>query len=494
VLLDVAVEVGQGESAIVGDRLDPARPRSPGSAPLVPDLARSCEVGARIQAPFSDVAAQQASRETVSTAVPSRNPQSPGRRRLPTKRQRRSLRVFLSYRREDASGHAGRLYDLLAARYGAERVFMDIDAIPLGSEFAETINRAVASCDVVIALMGRGWLEAKDSDGHRRLDDPDDFVRREIESALAQGVVVVPATVQGAELPRAEELPSSIAALTRRQGFQLSDTGWRDDVGRLIRRLEEVAEEQADPAAAADRLAPSRRPRPTRRTVAAVLLGSVALVAALAGVLLFRGGDNGAPQGAADGGTQSSGVGTVTLGSNLRISPTKERWYCSGGSEAPPCSFVLTRLPEVDRTVTAPFDGVVTSWQVAGAGGPIRLIVARGAVKPRGRSNLVRVQGSDEEVVRSRGRQQFQTRLKISKGDVVGLQFSVGAYGSAPYSEGTSLQLWIPPLTTVPQLSESTYDYELLYNASIEPDTDRDGFGDVTQDNCPEDPARQKDC
>ena len=119
---------------------------------------------------------------------------------------------------------------------------MDIDAIPLGSEFAETINRAVASCDVLIALMGRDWLEAKDSDGHRRLDDPDDFVRRELESALGRGVVVVPATVQGAELPRAEELPSSIAALTRRQGFQLSDTGWRDDVGRLIRRLEELAE------------------------------------------------------------------------------------------------------------------------------------------------------------------------------------------------------------------------------------------------------------
>ena len=422
----------------------------------------------------------------------SRDPQSPGRRRFPTKRQRRPLRIFLSYRREDASGHAGRLYDLLAARYGTERVFMDIDAIPLGSEFAETINRAVASCDVLIALMGRDWLEAKDSDGHRRLDDPDDFVRRELESALGQGVVVVPATVQGAELPRAEELPSSIAALTRRQGFQLSDTGWRDDVGRLIRRLEELAEEQADPAAA-DRLTPSRRPRPRRRTVAALLLLGLALVAAIAGVLLLRGGDN-APQGAADGGTQPSGVGAVTLGSDLRTSPTKGRWACSGGSGAPPCSFVLARLPEVDRTVTAPFDGVVTSWQVVGAGGPIRLIVARGRILPGGRSNLVRVQGSNEEVVRSRERQQFKTRLKISKGDVVGLQFSVGAYGSAPYSEGTSLQLWIPPLTTVPQLSEATYDYELLYSASIEPDTDRDGFGDVTQDACPEDPDRQEDC
>ena len=430
----------------------------------------------------------------------SRDPQSPGRHRFPTTRRpgRRPLRVFLSYRREDASGHAGRLYDLLVARYGAEQVFMDIDAIPLGSEFAEAINRAVASCDVLIALIGRGWLQAADADGRRRLDDPDDFVRREIESALAQGVVVVPATVEGAELPRGEELPPSIAPLTRRQGFQLSDTGWRDDVARLVRRLEAVAEERPDPAAAGDGPAPSRRSPLTRRTVAAVLLGVVALVAALAGVLSLRGGgDDEAPPRAAPAGAESSGAGTVTLGSNLRIPPTNERWYCTGsGTESPPCSFVLTRLPEVDRTVTAPFDGVVTRWQVHGAGGPIRLIVARGEVRPRGRSNLVRVQGSDEEIVRSDGRQRFRTRLEISKGDVVGLQFSTGAYGNAPYSQGTWLEIWIPPLTTVPQLSQqdSAHDYELLYNASVEPDRDHDGFGDVTQDDCPKDPTRQEGC
>src|SRR5688500_14547198 len=153
---------------------------------------------------------------------------------------------------------------------------MDIDAIPLGSEFAEAINRAVASCDVLIALIGRGWVQATDSDGHRRLDDPDDFVRREIESALAQGVVVVPASVQGAEIPRAQELPPSLAPLTRRQGFELSDTGWQDDVGRLIRRLEAVAREQPDHAVAADRPAPSRRPRLTGRTLAAVVLAFLA--------------------------------------------------------------------------------------------------------------------------------------------------------------------------------------------------------------------------
>jgi TIR domain len=438
-------------------------------------------------------------------AVRSRDPQLPGQRRIAMTRQprRRPLRVFLNYRREDASGHAGRLYDLLVARYGAERVFMDIDAIPLGSEFGQAISRAVASCDVLIALMGRGWLQAADSDGHRRLDDPDDFVRREIESALAHGVVVVPTTVQGAELPRAEELPPALAPLTQRQGFELSDKGWQDDVKRLIRRLEAVvAQEQPDRAA--DHPAPSRRSRPTGRILAAAVLGSLALIAAFATVLLRGGGDGGdnSPPGeSAGGGQQPSGLsqagGTVTLGSDLRTSPTGDHWYCTGsGAESPACSFVVTRFPEIDRLVKAPFAGVVTRWQVQGAGGPIRLIVARGEIRPGGRSSLARVQGSTEQLVRSTRRQTFRTRLPIRKGDAVGLQLSVGAYGNAPYAAGTWLEIWIPPLGPEREraLDSGSRDYEMLYNAVIERDRDGDGFGDVTQDNCPKDPDKQEGC
>jgi hypothetical protein len=436
----------------------------------------------------------------------SRKPQLSGQRRIATTRQprRRPLRVFLNYRRDDASGHAGRLYDLLIARYGAERVFMDIDAIPLGSEFGQAISRAVASCDVLIALIGRGWLQAADSDGHRRLDDPDDFVRREIESALAQGVVVVPATVQGAELPRAEELPPALAPLTQRQGFELSDKGWQDDVNRLIRRLEAVAAEE-QPDRAADNAAPLRRSRLNGRILAAAVLGSLALIAALATVLLLRGGGDGGdsspPGESAVGGPQPSGLsqaaGTVTLGSDLRTSPNGDHWYCTGsGAQSPACSFVVTRLPEIDRLITAPFDGVVTRWQVQGAGGPIRLIVVRGDVRPGGRSSLARVQGSAEQLVRSTQRQVFRTRLPIMKGDAVGLQLSVGAYGNAPYSEGTWLEIWIPPLGPERRRADDSgsRDYELLYNAFIERDRDRDGFGDVTQDNCPKDPDKQKGC
>jgi TIR domain len=409
---------------------------------------------------------------------------------------RRPLRVFLSYRRDDASGHAGRLYDLLAARYGPERVFMDIDAIPLGTEFGEAISRAVASCDVLIALIGRDWLRATDSHGRRRLDDPDDFVRREIESALEQDIVVVPACVQGAEIPRAEELPASLAPLAGRQGFQLSDAGWRDDVKRLIRRLEAGTGAPPDDDGAAH---PPRRP--TRRAVGAAVLGICALFAVVAGVVLLGGGEDEPPAGASLGGSQASGAAesgrTVTLGSDLRASPGGDRWYCTGsGAESPPCSFVLTKLPEVDRPITAPFDGVVTRWRVNGAGGPIRLIVVRGEFRPGGHSSLQRVQGSAEEEVRSQKPQRFSTRLSIRRGDAVGLQLSVGAYGNAPYSDGTWLEEWIPPLGA--ERLASTEDgedtYQLLYNASIERDADGDGYGDVTQDDCPKDRARQQGC
>jgi hypothetical protein len=409
---------------------------------------------------------------------------------------RRPLRVFLSYRRDDASGHAGRLYDLLAARYGPERVFMDIDAIPLGTEFGEAISRAVASCDVLIALIGRDWLRATDSHGRRRLDDPDDFVRREIESALEQDIVVVPACVQGAEIPRAEELPASLAPLAGRQGFQLSDAGWRDDVKRLIRRLEAGTGAPPDDDGAAH---PPRRP--TRRAVGAAVLGICALFAVVAGVVLLGGGEDEPPAGASLGGSQASGAAesgrTVTLGSDLRASAGGDRWYCTGsGAESPPCSFVLTKLPEVDRPITAPFDGVVTRWRVNGAGGPIRLIVVRGEFRPGGHSSLQRVQGSAEEEVRSQKPQTFSTRLSIRRGDAVGLQLSVGAYGNAPYSDGTWLEEWIPPLGA--ERLASTEDgedtYQLLYNASIERDADGDGYGDVTQDDCPKDRARQQGC
>ena len=201
-------------------------------------------------------------------------------------RTARTPRVFVSYRRDDAAPYAGRLYDALAGRFGDDNVFMDLDTIELGTDYTEAIDRAIAASDAVIALVGRGWLSATDDEGTRRLDDPQDLLRLELERALAGDVVVIPTCVQGAELPAPDALPPSLAPLVRRQAIELRDAAWRDDVGRLTRRLEALVE---PPAAPVRRAVP--RPRRTWAALAVVALALAAAAVALALVLGGRGGD-----------------------------------------------------------------------------------------------------------------------------------------------------------------------------------------------------------
>jgi hypothetical protein len=140
--------------------------------------------------------------------------------------------VFISYRRDDCAGHAGRLYDRLAEHFGEERVFMDIDAIDPGVDFGERIEEAVASCDLFIALIGDDWLDIKDPSGRRRLDDPDDFVRLELAAGLARsGLRVIPVLVEGASMPASGDLPDDLKPLARRNAFELSDARWRSPAG-----------------------------------------------------------------------------------------------------------------------------------------------------------------------------------------------------------------------------------------------------------------------
>ena len=131
-------------------------------------------------------------------------------------------RVFISYRREETAYPAGWLYDRLANQYGGGQVFKDVDSIELGDDFVEVITRAVGFCDVLLALIGDEWLTITDEEGRRRLDDPDDFVRLEIEAALARKVRIIPILVDGARMPTDEELPDSLDRLARRQALELS--------------------------------------------------------------------------------------------------------------------------------------------------------------------------------------------------------------------------------------------------------------------------------
>ena len=146
-------------------------------------------------------------------------------------------RVFISYRRRDDSGLAGRLYDRLASHFGDAQIFMDVDTIALGLDFGEVISRALSTSRVVIVVIGPGWLSARDADGRRRLDDPDDLVRIEIATALELNVRVIPVLVGGATMPHAQELPETLVRLARRHALSMRHESFRSDADRLVMAL-----------------------------------------------------------------------------------------------------------------------------------------------------------------------------------------------------------------------------------------------------------------
>jgi KAP family P-loop domain/TIR domain len=159
------------------------------------------------------------------------------RREVPARaasKARKKGRILIDYRREDATGYAGRLYDRLAADFGNENLFMDLPSIQAGVDFSQSIRGAVASSDVVIEIIGPRWLSGTGPDGNRRLDDPGDFIRLTLSTALAQDKPVIPVLVEGASMPTQDELPEDIAVLARRNALEISPTRWDYDVGRLI--------------------------------------------------------------------------------------------------------------------------------------------------------------------------------------------------------------------------------------------------------------------
>jgi hypothetical protein len=144
--------------------------------------------------------------------------------------------IFLNYRREDSSGYAGRLADDLSEQFPGVRIFRDVESIQPGVEFTHAIQHALGSCAVCLVLIGPRWLTAVNASGRSRLYDADDFVRLEIASALARGIVVIPILV-GATMPRADQLPDDLKALTRRQAYDLSERRWDYDLRLLAETL-----------------------------------------------------------------------------------------------------------------------------------------------------------------------------------------------------------------------------------------------------------------
>jgi hypothetical protein len=185
-------------------------------------------------------------------------------------------KIFISYRREETAPYAGRLYDRLAHEFGQDRVFMDISAIDPGVDFVEAIEKAVAEVDVLVCVMGPEWATITNSRGERRLDDQNDFVRLEVLSALKRDIRVVPVLVGGAIMTSAEQLPSDLEPLARRNALPLDDARFHTDLDRLIesiRSLLPVTESSVEPPAKGKREKKSKAGRWLIASLVAVLLG-----------------------------------------------------------------------------------------------------------------------------------------------------------------------------------------------------------------------------
>ena len=168
--------------------------------------------------------------------------------------------IFISYRRADTGPYARLLQMQLSARFPDVPVFMDLDSIEVGRDFAAVIRNAVNSCHVMVVLIGRQWETLADEEGHRRLDDANDYVRFEIRTALKHGVLVIPVLVDEARPARREQLPADLRRLARLSALAMSYDRYQYDADRLLGTIERALAEAAPE-------------RDQRRVLAAAVLG-----------------------------------------------------------------------------------------------------------------------------------------------------------------------------------------------------------------------------
>jgi hypothetical protein len=208
--------------------------------------------------------------------------------------------IFISYRRDDTEGEAGRLFDDLVRKFGDDSVFMDVAGINPGMDFRKAIDENVSNCGVLLAIIGPAWGSIKNANGAHRLDDPNDFVRLEIASALARDVAVIPVLVHDAKMPRPEELPENLRNLAFRNSVEITHARWNSDVQLLTTALGRYVA----PTAATDTApvhatvgvqlppptapSPERRPTPSSIPLMVGIGAAVVLALGIVAFLLFR--------------------------------------------------------------------------------------------------------------------------------------------------------------------------------------------------------------
>jgi hypothetical protein len=172
--------------------------------------------------------------ETQPKGQPTQRPIS-----VPTPRTDLSGSVFISYRRDDSADITGRIYDRLIQHFSRDTVFKDVDSIPLGIDFRQHLENALSQCRVLLAVVGSDWAGSETADGKRRIDDPRDHLRLELEIALSRNIPVIPVLVRRASIPAEDQLPPSLRSLAYRNGIQVRpDPDFHGDMDRLIKGIE----------------------------------------------------------------------------------------------------------------------------------------------------------------------------------------------------------------------------------------------------------------
>ena len=174
--------------------------------------------------------------------------------------------IFISYRRDDTAPYALGICQYLQKEFGSKNAFIDVD-MGAGFNFPAVLERRLAKCKVLLALIGPGWADARNEEGRRRLDDPDDWVRVEIASALRREIAVIPVCVGGAELPKQATLPEDISRLLDYQAVNVSTASFRNDMSGLARDIRAIP----------NRLAPKQLALTAGLTAAVLVAGSLAL-------------------------------------------------------------------------------------------------------------------------------------------------------------------------------------------------------------------------
>jgi len=156
-------------------------------------------------------------------------------------------RIFISYRRQDEPGFTGRIFDALQQEFQPDELFLDVDNIEPGLDFVEVVEERIAACHILLAIIGPRWLDCKQPDGTRRLDDSLDYVRLELREALNRKKRVIPILVGDGEMPQPEQLPEEIRLLSRRRAMRITHESFRSDMESVIKALKKIGSDVRTP-------------------------------------------------------------------------------------------------------------------------------------------------------------------------------------------------------------------------------------------------------